>query len=131
VGETRPELTRRREIEESLVGNPADDRKPPCVWLESVAVRCRYEQHEGVPLERRERREAFADIETEGVARVVPRLDHETKLLPGRGVDAAVLNDARDRPAPTENFCFFPAGAAEVAPGRREQEADNADSDCP
>ena len=57
----------------AMILDAADDRKPPRLGLESIAIRPGEYEHQRVAIELRERGEALLGLESHGVDRETPR----------------------------------------------------------
>ena len=98
------------EVEESPVGNPADDRKPPCPGEELVLVRGRQHHRQGVPIELGVGGVAVPNVQFQLVHGEVPGLGRKGELGASLLVGLGLEDDLRDRPAGAEDLGLLPPG---------------------
>jgi hypothetical protein len=115
-------FVRGAEVEEPLVGDSADDWKPPGVRLETIAISSGQDEHQGVPPEATIRGKALPNVQADGIAREGAGGQHQLQFRSRGFVGLGILEQAGNLLATGEDSGLLPSCAAQVTPSRRERE---------
>ena len=108
---------RQLHVEESLVRHAADDREPPAVAAQLVALGGREHHHQRVAVQPRKLGEALTGVQPHRVGGEGARLQHQAQAVAQRRRRARIGDDIGDVSPPRENSSLLPRRANQIATG--------------
>jgi hypothetical protein len=100
--------------EVALVGNAADNREPPRIWLQRQSLRGRHHVDDLASIDACDAGIAVTDSQMQRFLRKRAHRQHELELLAGAGVEVAALQHLLDGLAAPQNLRLLVAGAQDV-----------------